>query len=446
MNEGKVSGENISRMGMLHFKNDKLPDTKALLRIHDGHIDITIVWNPSDSTFERCFFSEHVFYADDPDRKKYIYDLPRQIWFRDSQGSVDLLSCKVRSCKEKYGAGANGIIDAEYAVLDASVGEDYSRVNAVRTSLDGLREWLGISSVLVSAPIVDDNNRMKEREYTLKRPADSIGTGIPAFNFVPYWTVSVSGDTTELHDLAYMESASHEVRRWQEHLENHRAMRDLLRISSWTEHLLSIEAVSREDDPLRVESGIPYQERWCKVAESYPNAHSYARRLNYLIEYSDFCNGDLSSWFSLRDAYARGIDPIVSLFSMRGASMESWVVQLSIGFEALGYQLLQEKGISKNKAGTSPFISRLRAIASELGDDWPFNLEQWELEMTESYNSIKHANRAPVDRLQSLNAWRKGILVFRSWVALRLGVSKDQLLFRLQLDPLIHPYVRIEQI
>ena len=85
MNEGKVSGENISRMGMLHFKNDKLPDTKALLRIHDGHIDITIVWNPSDSTFERCFFSEHVFYADDPDRKKYIYDLPRQIWILKDQ-------------------------------------------------------------------------------------------------------------------------------------------------------------------------------------------------------------------------------------------------------------------------------------------------------------------------------------------------------------------------
>lgn len=101
----------------------------------------------------------------------------------------------------------------------------------------------------MSAPIVDDNNRVKEREYTLKCPADSIGAGIPAFNFVPYWTVSVSGDTTELHDLAYMESTSHEVRRWQEHLENHRAMRDLLRISSWTEHLLSIEAVSRKMIP-----------------------------------------------------------------------------------------------------------------------------------------------------------------------------------------------------
>lgn len=446
MSEGKVAGENISRMGMLHFKNDELPDTKAFLRIHNGHIEITIVWNPSDSTFERCFFSEHVFYADGPDRKKYVYDLPRQIWFLDSQGSVDLLGCKVRSCKETYGAGANGIIDAEYAVFDASMGEDYSRVNAVRASLDGLREWLGISSVIASSPIVDSNNRVKEREYTLKCPADSISSGVPAFNFVPHWNVSVSGDTTELHDLVYMESDSHEVKRWQEHLENHRAMRDLLRISSWSEHVLSIEAVCRKDDLLRVESGIPYQERWCNVTESYPNVHSYTGRTNYLIEYSDFCNGDLSLWFSLRNAYARGIDPIVSLFSMRGASIEAWVVQLGIGFEALGYQLLQERGVSKNKAGASPFVSRLRAIASELGDDWPFNLEQWELEMTESYNSIKHANRAPADRLQSLNAWRKGVLVFRGWVALRLGVPKDQLLQRLQRDPLIRPYVRVEQI
>ena len=168
--------------------------------------------------------------------------------------------------------------------------------------------------------------------------------------------------------------------------------------------------------------------------------------LLFLLSIADFGNGDLSSWFSFRDVYARGIDPIVSLFSMRGASIEAWVVQLSIGFEALGYQLLQERGISKNKAGDSPFISRLRAIASELGDDWPFDLEQWKLEMTESYNSIKHANRAPADRLQSLNAWRKGVLVFRSWVALRLGVPKDQLLQRLQRDPLIRPYVRAEQI
>lgn len=446
MNEGKVSGENVSRMGMLHFKNDKLPDTKALLRIHDGHIDITIVWNPSDSTFERCFFSEHVFYADDPDRKKYVYDLPKQIWFRDSQGSVDLLSCKVRSCKEKYGAGANGIIDAEYAVLDASVGEDYSRVNAVRTSLDGLREWLGISSVLVSAPIVDDNNRVKEREYTLKCPADSIGSGIPAFNFVPYWTVSVSGDTTELHDLAYMESASHEVRRWQEHLENHRAMRDLLRISSWSEHVLSIGAVCRKDDPLRVESGIPYQERWCKVIKSHSNVHSYGGRINYLIKYSDFRDRDLSSWFKLRDVYARGIDPIVSLFSMREASIEAWVMQLGVGFEALGYQLLQEKGYCKKEAGKTAFADRLCSIISELGDAWPFDLVLWKDEMTRSYNSIKHANRTPVDRLQSLNAWREGILVFRGWVALRLGIPKDRLLQRLQFDPLIHPYVRVEQI
>ena len=30
---------------MLHFENDKLPDTKALLRILDGHINATIAWD-----------------------------------------------------------------------------------------------------------------------------------------------------------------------------------------------------------------------------------------------------------------------------------------------------------------------------------------------------------------------------------------------------------------
>lgn len=53
---------------------------------------------------------------------------------------------------------------------------------------------------------------------------------------------------------------------------------------------------------------------------------------------------------------------------------------------------------------------------------------------------------SPVPNYLNPDAWREGVLVFRSWVALRLGVSKDQLLQRLQRDPLIHPYVRVEQI
>ena len=44
------------------------------------------------------------------------------------------------------------------------------------------------------------------------------------------------------------------------------------------------------------------------------------------------------------------------------------------------------------------------------------------------------------------DAWREGVLVFRGWVTLRLGVSKDQLLQRLQRDSLIHPYARVGQI
>jgi len=44
--------------------------------------------------FERCFTSRSVLYCDDPEYKEYVYDLPKQIWFHDAQGSVDLLGCK----------------------------------------------------------------------------------------------------------------------------------------------------------------------------------------------------------------------------------------------------------------------------------------------------------------------------------------------------------------
>lgn len=67
-------------------------------------------------------------------------------------------------------------------MLNASVGKDYSKVNPLRTSLDGLREWLGVSSILESEPIVDRNNRVKGKQYTLKCP-DDIGTGNPVFEF-----------------------------------------------------------------------------------------------------------------------------------------------------------------------------------------------------------------------------------------------------------------------
>lgn len=50
--------------------------------------------------------------------------------------------------------------------------------------------------------------------------------------------------------------------------------------------------------------------------------------------------------------------------------------------------------MDKCAAGRACFADKLHAITSELDDNWPFDLEQWKLEMAESYNSIKYANRA----------------------------------------------------
>ena len=81
MNEGKVSGENISRMGMLHFKMISFLTRKLFSGFMTVILTSPLFGILAIARFERCFFSEHVFYADDPDRKKYIYDLPSKSGF-----------------------------------------------------------------------------------------------------------------------------------------------------------------------------------------------------------------------------------------------------------------------------------------------------------------------------------------------------------------------------
>jgi len=58
----------------------------------------------------------------------------------------------------------------------------------------------------------------------------------------------------------------------------------------------------------------------------------------------------------------------------------------------------------------------------------------------EPYNSVKHANRASPEVLSMLNGMRESLIVFRLWVAGRLGADSRQTLLRLKQDPMSQPY------
>lgn len=432
-------GEN--RPGTLFTGEPPIDRIPASLTRTEKHISVEIPWLENEPIMR--WFSSGVQFMDDPGKIKYSYTPPRQMWFSDSHGTVCLLGCSVGPMTHRWGTGGVGTLYFQCAILDASVGVDYSHITQLQSSITGLRQWVGSSSVQEHLqtehvdgyimPLIKSNN------ITLKSP-ENIRFGTNSC-FRSHWSVSRHDDIVQIHDIMYLESSVSTPVPWNDLQQDHHALRDLLRISSWRDHIETISYVSLDQDCCRVETGAAYQKRWCPVITPNTKESALPKNIRYLLEYSDFTNSGFEPWLSLRMKYSRAINPMMSLFQLKGATIEAWVTQCAIGLEALGYLLFVDDGESEKQANKHSFKSRLERIANQFDSRWPFDISQWATTMSDTYNGIKHANRALPNLLTSLNAWRESVQVFRGWIALHLGLDYDTLLNRLQWDHMSNRYL-----
>jgi hypothetical protein len=433
-----VQGE--SRSGQLIINDDRTPDTQALLELTDNSIKIVLSWVEGAAPYDRWFGSS-VMYSDDPDKKRYAYQVSENLWFQDNKGRVALLDCRGRSLNSNMGNGlATAIIVARTAILGAHVGVDYSRINGLRSSITGLRQWVNQSS-LSTVVKYNEGGRVEELDYTLHSPQDIRLSEAPDTGLTFLWHEEKHGDVTEIHDECQVESFCNHLCEWDNLERYHRAVRDLLNISSWRVHDRSVTQVLRTDDPKLLMNGKPYQENWCHVVRSGQNEHALPKRINYLIQYVDLKDDGFKAWFELWDKFSRAIDPFVSSLDLQRVTIEVQVAQCGIGLEALGYLLYLEDGEGVKKANGHCFKDRLLRIAKDLGSEFTIDTDAWAQKMTAAYNGIKHANRASLDAVDNANAWRESVLVFRGWIALRLGVTHQTLKDRIKRDPMINAYI-----
>ena len=435
-----IHGE--SRSGQLIINDDRTPDTQVLLELADDSVKIVMSWVEGSAPYDRWFGSS-VIYADDPEKKRYAYQVPENLWFQDNKGRIALLNCRGRSLVSNMGNGlATAVIVARTAVLGAHVGVNYSRVNGLRSSVTGLRRWVNQSS-LSTAVKTNVNGCVEELDYTLHSPTDIQLSDISDTRLTFLWHEEKRGDVTEIHDECQIESFCKDLSEWDKLERYHRAVRDLLNISSWCVHDRNVTQVLRTDDPKRLMSGRPYQENWCHVVRGEQNKHSLPNRINYLIQYTDLKGDGFKAWFELWEKYSRAIDPFVSSLDLRRVTIEVQVAQCGIGLEALGYLLYLEDGEGVQKANGHCFKDRLLRIAKDLESSFPIDTDVWAEKMTAAYNGVKHANRKSLDAVDNANAWRESVLVFRSWIALRLGVTSQTLIERIKKDPMINAYIAI---
>lgn len=420
------------------------PEVKVTLERSDQGIGINISWSSPDSPYAGWFLGSHRLEIGAGGQPKTITPLPKRVIFHDSHGPVLLIRCWTQGFHANALGPGSGNLWAHAAVLGVGELKEFDRPHGLQTEISGLREWLGITSW------AEEDRWLEGRtEYTLKSKAQpSIVTGAHsgvALEFRPGWGLKPAGadDERVLMDLLRCTTVSATPLDWEDHLQVHRAIRDLLVVSRWWDESVVEVRAHRDDDPLTTMDGATHGDQWREVVvvndERKPPPKGYRQ---HLITYPELGVTGLQSWLKLRDEFARAFDPVISSIDLRNTTAHTRLAHTGPGLEALGYLLMVRDGISEKKAAQSSLRERLERILMDLGTCLPFDGPTWVDRTVAVYNGIKHANRQAPDYVDVANTWRESVLAVRAWIAIELGVPVADVESRLGHDPQSAPLVR----
>lgn len=363
-------------------------------------------------------------HMDDLDRTKYSYAPPAELNYFDAQGRVGLIGCESGPSNHNMGLGVGrGTVRARYSVEKAHDAANYVRLNGLRSEIDGFAHWLAFSAHQTTIKFSPDG-RDKEITTTMK-PVDDLPLGrrlnlkAVAIGTAPgTWSPEVAYRST-----VFLETSTKSSKSWEEHLQTHIAIRNLLRVAAWRpinfqahRALSLLETVDVKGKTLR-------QWRDVRTATTGIADGVWASKDKFLFYFTDIGTRGITRWLRLVTSYERGLSPFVGLLDLEGATIDALVSQLGIALEAVGYQALIEAGRTPTAANNAAVAKRIDCLLAEVSGNLSFNDNTFGQDFADSYNSVKHANRALVGPIVKLEHFRQGVELLRVWIALRLGVT-----------------------
>lgn len=372
------------------------------------------------------WWSQGVMFMDDVDRTEYDYSPPTEFDYYDSEGSVALIGCRSGRGNQRFGrntpATGVGVINARYAVEGARAAAHYLKPNGFRSEMDGLGHWLGYSALSSIVKYKKDDDQSLEISTTAKQvEATSLARSM---NLSAVARAIGSGHQTPdvtYRSRVFLQTLMKSGRDWDEHLALHKSIRSLLRIAAWK----PINFQSHEVASLKETVTIKGEEKqtWSKVRTAVtgiaPLSWSTADR--FLFTHSDIGRPGLGKWLKLVNDYSRGIDPLVRLLDLEGATIDAHMSQIGIAVEAIGYQSLIDSGRTPAAANSVAVKARVTHLLNEVAGSHAFDTT-FAQEFTDSYNSVKHANRPVVSPQTKSDHYREGVRLLRAWVAVKIGM------------------------
>lgn len=420
------------------------PSVKVTLERSESGINVTLPWSEPDSPYAQWFMAKSGMrrLPSGPDP----LPVPKRVLFHDSHGSVLLIRCWARGFHSSVFGPGSGTLWARAAIMGVDDEVEFDCPHGLQTEISGLRAWLGVSSWKEEHAWADSPPVTTLTSQHLASIEVGQYKGV-SLDFQPNWQVvpEESRDRSVLLDLLRVVTRSAEPLAWDEHCQLHRAVRDLLVLSRWrAESCVEVLAL-RNDDPLRTLDGKTHGAQWRSVIVSDDErAEAPSGYRPHLLPYDKLQAAGILRWLELRDGFSRALDPVISSVDLRGVTANTLLAHTGPGLEALGYLLMLRDGSSEGAAARATLRSRLERVLQDVSEVLPFDGPTWVTTTTGAYNGLKHANRAEPDPLVVVNAWRESVMVVRAWVAVELGVAREDVKAQLEADPQSSAFVKRE--
>lgn len=419
------------RIGWIIDGTTETPDRPVMLTDDGEQIILTVPWIGHDARdpYGRWFSGDH--------------PVPDTLWFRDSAGTVALVRCRRLGSTSRtavWGTLGDGRVAVDHAVISGRPTIDYQQVHMVRTRPPLLTAWTGLRNLSVQRT-TDEVGRVQGVTATVGSTDPIHLGGDLALTVKTGFASSESGFPVEAEHRV-------EMRQWAEvvtstveetdigrHLDEHAIVRHLVAIAAWEPAGVSGLWVGRTDDQLRLRSGREI-DQWRRVlTHVLPPSTARTGKPRFLFLLGDIGVDGMRRWIDLWERYGRGLRPLVSMTD-RSMFIETQVLQAGAGLEAIGFQLALDDGLGRDQADSETHHARLSRIVADLPPGIVPGLDQWPKASSDAYNAVKHAGRDMPSVGDLLRQARQDQMIFRVWVASRLGMDHDELARRALDDPL----------
>lgn len=409
-----------SRVGFVW--NEQWADAyPAMLQDRGGQIQLVVPYRSDDARLARRI--EGWFLAEDADGRD---SPPDEVWFSDNLGSVSLVGLRaVGGSLFSSRPVAECVLAVSFAAFSGDRGVSYASVNEMTADIEGLARWVGIRSV-------QHNRHPDSDEVTLTITPSVVVPLDPHLDHSlisgATWGVpAIFPGMSTVDEQGLSRTRAESPAPLAEHLDRHNAVRELLELSAWREIGVRTLKVRRRDDPITVLSGDALGPRTAEIRTyAVPPSSDATSNFDFLFDFDHVGADGFRRWLDVREQFKRGIGAMTFSLHHRGGSLDGYISDAGIGLEEIGHQIL---GPSPNSRWRSHY-ELLKAVAAECSATLPFNGATWAENSTEVYNGVKHADRRTPDLDTMVNSLRQNRIVFRAWVARRIGVPDGALLKR----------------